>query len=171
MIIELEKLRETPCRSWLRLFEDGKLNVYEAFEEYGQQYDWLYKYSDYDLIGWQVENKCFDWKGDSWLLAKYCPDKFDKHLYNWREYSWAVAEYCSQHLDKEKYKWEIWSWKVAKHCPEHFDSNLYNWEDHSWAVAIYCHRHFDPDLYNWKRNSWNVAKYCPHLLYLKPETV
>jgi len=118
MIIELEKLRETPCEEWLVLFKKGILNVYEAFEKYGQQYTWLYNYSDYDLIGWQIENKLFDWEEDSWLLAKYCPHNFDKHLYNWERYSAHIVVHCLEHFDAELFNWEWHSWIVEKYCPE-----------------------------------------------------
>jgi len=63
MKIRLEKLRKVPCDTWLKLFDkEGKLDVHKAFQEHGEQYDWLYKNSDYDLIAWQVENECFNWE-------------------------------------------------------------------------------------------------------------
>jgi len=149
MIIELDKLRQVPCNKWLRLFEDGKLNVQKAFEDYGVQYAWLYKNSDYDLIAWEIENECFNWWKDSWLLAYCCPDNLNPELFNWYEDSWAVAEHCAEHFDKDLFNWEGYSHYVVKHCPEHFDPKLYNWKDFSWVVE----------------------KYCPELLHLKPKKI
>jgi len=138
-IIELEKLYKTPCKEWLKRFdEQGKLDAHQAFKKYMQQYEWLYKNSPYDLIGWEIENNCFDWKKNSWVVAKCCPDKFDPERYNWQKSSWAVAKYCPEKLDPERYNWERCSVAIAEHCPEHLDPERYNWEEYSWAVAEYC---------------------------------
>jgi len=150
MIVELDKLREIPCKDWLMLFdEEDKLNVHEAFKNHGQQYDWLYLNSDYDLIAWEIENNCFEWEYYSGFLAEHCPQYLDKEKYNWEKHSCYVAKYCFYLLDPELYNWNRDSWAIAKHC---------------------CHL-FNPELYNWKDDSYYVETFCPHLLYLKPERV
>jgi len=149
MIIELDKLKSEPCEEWLMRFESGTLDVQKAFKDYEEQYDWLYKYSDYDLIAWQIENGVFDWEEDSWLLAKHCPKYFNSELYNWKKDSWSVAQYRSYLLDPDKY----------------------NWKESSWAVAQCCYNLLNPDLYNWEDYTYDVETFCPHLLYLRPNTV
>jgi len=138
MVIELENLTTVPCDEWrLRFDKKGKLNVHLAFIEHGQQYRWLYKHSNYDLIGWQIKNGVF----------------------NWEEHSQFLAENCPRHLNKEKYNWKDFSWAVAKYCPRLTDHEFFNpeqtaWEDHSWAVAetMQCPDSFDKAVFNWKRD-------------------
>ena len=137
-IIELEKLYKTPCKEWLERFENGKIDAHEAFKKYGEQYEWLYLNSPYDIIGWQIEHDCFDWKNYSRYVAQYCPEYIDPDKYNWEEYSVEIAKYCPEHLDKERYNWDWHSWAVAQYCPEKIDPDKYNWELHSWAVIQYC---------------------------------
>jgi len=117
VIIELDKLKREPCEYWLRLFEDGKLDVHQAFKEHYSQYDWLYDYSDYDLIAWQIENECFNWEKDSWAVAAHCSHLLDPKLYNWEDYSCHVAQFCSRLLDPERYNWEKHTWYVELFCP------------------------------------------------------
>ena len=167
-IVELDKLRETPCSRYREYFVDGKADALELFRLEGEQYSWLYKYSDYDIIGFQIQHNIFNWEKDSWAVARFRPQYFDSQKYNWEDYSWAVAEFCPQHFDPEKYNWERDGWKVAQCCPQHFDTEKYNWKEHSFAVAEFCQQYFDPEKYNWKIHSWYVEKFCPHLLHLKP---
>jgi len=50
-IIELSKLYKRPCKDWLKRFDgNGKIDAHEAFKKYGQQYNWLYENSPYDLL-------------------------------------------------------------------------------------------------------------------------
>ena len=148
-IIELNKLYRKPCKGWLERFENGKIDAHEAFKKYGEQYGWLYGHSNYDLIGWEIENKVF----------------------NWEQYSWAVAKYCSEYIDAKKYNWEKHSWVIAKYCPEHLDPDKYNWDEDSWAIAKYCPDKIDPERYNWEDSSWAIAKYCPEKMILKPKNI
>ena len=88
--------------------------------------------------------------------------------FNWREDSWAVARYCPEKLDPDRYNWKEDSWAVARYCPEKLDPERYNWNKNSWAVARYCSDKLDPDRYNWnKKYSWEVAQYCPELFVLR----
>jgi hypothetical protein len=89
-IIELDKLYKIPCKEWLERFENGKLDAHEAFKKYGEKYEWLYKNSNYDLIGWEIENNCFDWEKNSWAVAQFCKRKLDVNKYNWKDHYWAV---------------------------------------------------------------------------------
>ena len=96
-IIELKNLRKTPCYDWLQRFDkDGKIDAHAAFLLYGNEYVFLYRYSNYDLIGWQIENNVFNWKAHSYYVASRCPENFDAEKYNWEEESIWVDEYCSQ---------------------------------------------------------------------------
>ena len=170
-IIELDKLFEKPCDEWLDRFVDGKIDAHEAFKKYGSSYYWLYENSNYDLIGWEIENDCFDWENDSWAVAQYAPQHFDPEKYNWDRYSGAIVRYAPQYFDPEKFNWEKYSWAIVRYAPQFFDPEKYNWEHHSWAVAQYAPQLFDPDKYNWEYNSWAINKFCPELLKYKPQTV
>lgn len=117
-IIELKKLHATPCEEWLERFVNGKIDAHEAFKKYGEKYDWLYTFSDYDLVSWEVENGVFDWDKHSWAVAKFCPEYFDSNKFNWERDSWAVAMYCPDKLDPDRYNWERFSYVVAKYCPD-----------------------------------------------------
>ncbi|GIV45178.1 MAG: hypothetical protein KatS3mg035_2301 [Bacteroidia bacterium] len=134
-IVELKNLYQKPCEEWLKRFENGKIDAHETFKKYGQEYQWLYENSNYDLIGWEIENNCFDWKTYSWIIAKCCPENFDADKYNWKGHSWAIAQYCPKNFDADRYNWERNSCAVAQYCPENFDADRYNWKDDSWAVA------------------------------------
>jgi len=160
MIIKLEKLRETPCNKWLKLFKEGELNVHEAFKEHGTQYEWLYKYSDYDLISWQIKNECFNWEEHSYLLPKHSPSKFDSDKFNWEKHSSHLAEYQPNLLDTERFNWEWASWAVAIYCSHLLDPDKYNWEEFSNTVVQYCPEYFEYDKYNWNKNSWFLENYC-----------
>ena len=144
-IIELNKLYKTPCESWLRRFVDGKLDAHEAFKKYGQQYLWLYNNSPYDLIGWEIDNDCFDW---------------EKH-------SGAVAMLCPEYLDPERYNWDMCSSKVAAHCPDRIDPERFNWARNSSDVAWYCPDKIDPERFDWEGAELFVKAYCPEKLSLK----
>ena len=86
-IIELDKLSEIPVREWLKLSEDKKLDAHKVDIYKNQLYKWLYKNSQYDLIGWEIEHNCFDWENYSWAVAKYCPQHFVPEKYNWEKHS------------------------------------------------------------------------------------
>ncbi|GIV45179.1 MAG: hypothetical protein KatS3mg035_2302 [Bacteroidia bacterium] len=148
-IIELKKLYEKPCEEWLDRFDNGKIDAHEAFKKYNQEYQWLYENSDYDLIGWEIENNCFDWEKHSWAVAKFCPEKFDADKYNWKEHSAFVAIFC----------------------PGKFDAKRYNWKNYSWVIAQFCPEKLDADKYNWERDSWFVTQFCPEKLKLKPKNI
>lgn len=170
-IVELSKLYRMPCDEWLERFVDGKLDAHEAFKEFGEKYEWLYNNSPYDLIGWEIEKGVFDWERYSWLVAKFCPEHFDKEKFNWKKHSWLVAKYCSHLIDKEKYNWDIDSWAVARFCPEHFDKEKYNWYVDSKWVAKYCPQYIDKERYNWEKDEWAVAEYCPEYLKLNQKII
>lgn len=147
-IIELSKLYKEPCERWFYRFIKGKIDAHKAFFEFGQEYEWLYKNSDYDLIGWQIENNVFYWEKYSWAVTKFCPENFNSEKFNWKDYSNYVAEYC----------------------PEKIDPTKFNWKHYSWAVAKYCCDKIDFEKFNWQKQSWAVAKYCPEKLSLRPKT-
>ena len=146
-IVELDKLRLKPCHKYLKYFVDGKADALELFRLEGTQYGWLYKYSDYDIIGFEIQQGIFDWN----------------------EYSLYVAACCPQHFDTEKFNWEIYSRYVAACCPQHFDTEKFNWKKQSCAVAQCCPQHLDKEKYNWEEDTWAVERYCPYLLHLKPQ--
>ena len=146
-IVELSKLRKTPCEDYLKYFVDGKADALELFRIHGTQYRWLYKNSDYDIIRFQIQN----------------------NIFYWNKYSWAVAECCPHNFDSKKFNWKVDGWWVAQYCPEHFDPKKYNWKDHSWAIAQFCPQYLDPKKYNWENQTWAVEQYCPHLMHLKPQ--
>jgi len=99
-IIELNRLYEKPCDTWLERFnKKGRIDAHKAFIKYGERYDWLYQNSNYDLIAWEIENDCFDWEKHSWAVAQYCPEKLDPERFNWEEQSWAVAKYCPEKME------------------------------------------------------------------------
>ncbi|MCA1980090.1 MAG: hypothetical protein LDL10_00945 [Calditerrivibrio sp.] len=41
---------------WLKRFRHGKIDAHKAFIKYGQEYEWLYENSPYDLIGREIDN-------------------------------------------------------------------------------------------------------------------
>jgi hypothetical protein len=167
-IVELDKLHKTPCEDWLERFVNGQIDAHEVFKKYGEQYDWLYQNSPYDLIGWQIENGVFDWERYSWAVAKYCPQHFDAEKFNWPRDSWAVAKYCPKYFDPDKFNWEDFSYEVARYCPQHLDPNKYDWQNDSEFVAKFCPDKIVPELFNWDMDLWAVEKYCPDKLALKP---
>jgi hypothetical protein len=144
-IIELSELGDLPCEEWLERFVDGKIDAHKAFKLYREEYKWLYKNSHYDLIGWEIENNCFDWKENSCYIAQFCPQYFDPNKYNWKYFSGEVAQYCPQYFDSKKFNWKYFSPAVAEYCPQHFDKDKYNWKNSTWAIKIYC-----PDLLKFK---------------------
>ena len=117
-IIELEKLYETPCAVWLKRFKNGRLNAHIAFLQYEERYEWLYNNSPYDLIGWEIQNNCFDWVKHSDYVAIYCPENFDPDRFNWRDYSWIIAKYAPIYFDPDRYNWAKHSWAVSEFCPD-----------------------------------------------------
>jgi hypothetical protein len=97
-IIELKNLTKTPCDKWIQRFDkDGKIDAHAAFLRYGTEYTFLYRYSNYDLIGWQIENNLFDWDAHSFIVAGFCPQHLDVKKYDWEEQSWAIDTYCPQY--------------------------------------------------------------------------
>lgn len=116
-IVELSRFKKTPSDYWLGKFQDGKLDVHEAFKEY-EDYQWLYEDSDYDLVGWEIENNCFDWENNSWVIPVFCPEHFDVEKYNWKDFSPDVAKYAPELLDPQKYNWEGYSNFVELYCSE-----------------------------------------------------
>ena len=117
-IVELDKLCETPCKRWLRRFENGRIDAHEAFKVHGEEYVWLYNLSPYDLIGWEIEHDCFDWENHSWAVAMLCSEHLDPEKYNWMQYSWVVAQYCSEKIDPERFDWDRADWFVRIYCPK-----------------------------------------------------
>jgi len=161
-MVNIYKLKKEPCERWVKIFSSFSIiNAHEAFIEYGAEYDWLYKYSNIDLIGWEIKNNCFDWRQYGWAVAKHCPEYFDSDKFNWKMHSRFVALFCPRYFDPKKYNWEEDSGYVAMSCPEHFDSNKYNWKKFSYEVAKFCPDKLDPNKYNWKDGSSYVAEYCP----------
>jgi len=149
-IVNINNLKKKPCESWLNKFDNnGEIDAHTAFIEYCEEYEWLYKHSNYDLIAWEIENNCFNWKKNSEYVARFCPDKLDADRYNWKEDS----EY------------------VAKYCPDKLDPYKFNWSRHSCLVAQFCPDKIDPDKFNWKNDSWAVEIFCPDKLKLKPEII
>ncbi|MCA1980089.1 MAG: hypothetical protein LDL10_00940 [Calditerrivibrio sp.] len=170
-IVKLEKLYKRPCEKWLSRFKDGKIDAHDAFIKYGQEYEWLYENSPYDLIGWQIENNCFDWERFSWAVAEFCPEHFDKEKFNWKDCSMWVVEYCPEHFDPEKYNWENHSSAIAVHRPEYLIPEKYNWKKHSWFVVEYCPDKIVPELLNWDDVDviLQIIKTNPELLKLRPK--
>ncbi|MCA1980099.1 MAG: hypothetical protein LDL10_00990 [Calditerrivibrio sp.] len=188
-IVEINKLYIAPCKDWIKrrreLVVNGKIDIHQAFIEYGEEYEWLYENSPYDLIGWEIENGCFNWEEHSqyvalfcpeyipgnedkynWEkngkeIAEYCPKYFDKERFNWKKDSAYIAVFYPELFDSEKFNWKKYSWVVAQHCPQFLDPNKYNWEKYSWDIAQYCPQHLDPTKYNWEKHSWAVARFCP----------
>ena len=119
-IIELDKLFANPCPKWAKLFVNGKIDAHEAFKKYKPEYEWLYENSNYDLIGWEIENGCFDWEKHSWAVAQYAPQYFDPEKYNWEDYSDYIVRYCPEYFDPEKYNWYMHSWAVESFAPHLF---------------------------------------------------
>jgi len=104
MIIELSKLKITPCKKWLVLFDENKkLDVHEAFKNHGEEYAWLYKYSDYDLIAWEIENNCFNWEA-FFLIVPYFSNETLRS--NWKDLSWLIAECYSERFDRNTHNWK-----------------------------------------------------------------
>jgi hypothetical protein len=172
-ILYLSQCKTEPCKKYLDLFkkdENGELFILidEAFREMGQQYWWLYKNTNVDFVGWEIENGRFDWENDSAIVAICCPEHFDPEKFNWTDYSWTIAEYCPQLFDADRFNWESYSRTVVIHCPENFDAEKFNWKEHSSYVAEHCPHLLDPIRYNWADDTWAVEKYCPALLKLKP---
>jgi len=106
MVIKLKELRITPCKEWLVLFENGKLDAHKAFEEHGEQYGWLYAYSDYDLIAWEIENDCFNWEAFYLIAPCFCKESFKHNKSNWKDFSWKIAEYYSERFDRNTHNWK-----------------------------------------------------------------
>jgi hypothetical protein len=73
---------------------------------------------------WNAEK--FDWN-DSYILTKYCSDKFDiwwdSEKFNW-DYSWTLAARCSEHFEKwwdpKKFNWSN-SQTLIEYCQEYKD--------------------------------------------------
>ena len=113
-LVKLDELKQKPCVKWLKYFVNGIADAHEAFAaEHEFQYAWLYENTNIDLIRWEIENNCFDWKENSCYVAKYCPDKLDPDKYNWKEDSFYVAKYCSDKLDPDRFNWKEYSWTLA----------------------------------------------------------
>jgi hypothetical protein len=150
-VLYLSNCKRVPPKWWWCLFQQNKeenafISVDELFKEFKEEYEWLYKYTDIDYIGWQIEHGQFDWTTYSWAVAQYCPENFNADLYNWEQHSYLVA----------------------RHCPKHFDSERFNWKKDGWAVAIHCPQFFDPTKFNWDKDGWILEKYRPEFLKLKP---
>ena len=122
-IIELDKLYVKPCGDWPQKFVDGKLDAHVAFKKYGQDYAWLYENSPYDLIGWEIENDCFDWEKYSHYVAKYCPEHLDAEKFDWKRYGYYIAKYCPDKLEVEKYNWKEHRWAICEYCPDKLPEN------------------------------------------------
>jgi len=161
-LVKLNKLKQRPCERWLKYFDkNGIADAHKAFvEEDYYPYDWIYKNTNIDLITWEIENNCFDWKQNSWAVAKYCSSKLNVEKYNWK-YSYYVAHHCPDKIDPDKYNWEKDSWAVAEYCPEKLDPGKFNWKEFSCYVARYCPDKLDPERYDWEKQSCYVAVYCP----------
>lgn len=114
-------------------------------------------------IGIEFDSETFDWKNNSWAIARFYFKCFDPDKFNWNDFSWAVAQYCPEHFNAEKYNWENHSWAIIDYCPEYFDPKKYNWIKDSADIAIYCPKLLDPEKFNWKDAGWAVIKYCPYL--------
>ena len=157
---------------WMVRFE-GKntLDVHRWFAEHWQEYEWLYEHSNYDLITWEIENNCFNWKDNSHVVAKCCPDKLYHNRYNWKDYSWVVARYCPNEFNSKRYNWKDHSWAVAEYCPDKLDPDKFNWKKDSWAIVQFCPDKLDPDKFNWKKHSNYLAEYCQDKLELRPNNM
>ena len=116
-IIELSKLYKTPCKRWLRRFENGRIDAHEAFKVHGEEYVWLYNLSPYDLIGWEIEHDCFDWENHSWAVAMLCSEHLEPEKYNWMQDSWVVAQYCHEKIDPFRFNWVDNLDDVLEFCP------------------------------------------------------
>ena len=138
-LVKLVELKQKPCEKWLKYFDkNGVADAHEAFiSEYDYPYTWLYENTNIDLISWEIENNCFDWENNSWVVAKYCPDKLDPDRFNWESASWAVVQFCPDKFDPDRFNWKRHSWAVAEYCPDKLDPDRFNWREYSWALAIY----------------------------------
>lgn len=116
----------------------------------------------------EIEKGTFDWKKESYLVARYCPEKLDTEKFNWEKHSWAVALFCPEYLDANKFNWKEYSHYVAQFCPDNIIPEKYNWKKYSWAVAKYCPNKIDPERFNWVEYGFDVIQYCPDKLHLKP---
>lgn len=172
-VINLYRLLEKLCFS---CYKEAK-GFLDAYSLRNDEYFTYYWNSDYDLIGFDIENNNFDWEIYSWLVAIQFPEYLDPEKYNWEDHSWAVAQFCPEKLDPDKYNWLRYANYVAMFCPEKFDcekfkekfdSDKFNWDRDSWIIAKFCPSLLDPDKFNWKNSEWAVEKYCPEKLSLKP---
>ena len=143
-LFKMSDFSKPVCAKWEKIWlenqnEKEEIDLNFWFKHYEVDYHYIYEYNETkDLIGWQVDNNCFNWDKYFHNLLQYCPEHFDSEKYNWGENSDYVARYCPEHFDKNKYNWENFSWAIAQYCPEFFDSEKYNWEKSSWAIARYC---------------------------------
>lgn len=151
-IIEISKLYKKPCDAWLELFLNKKLDAHVAFKKHGEQYKWLYNFSPYDLIGWEIDNGVFDWERHSIYNAWFVPQYFDKEKYNWTKYSGTVILYSPQLFDASKFNWKEKSGLVAKFLPQFLNEKT-------------------KDLYNWDKDYKSVKLYCPEKLQFAPDWV
>jgi len=169
-IIDINDFTETPCESWINRFNgETILDMHELFIDYFPDYDWLYEHSNIDLVRWEIENNCFDWKNNSWAVAKYCPDKFDPDKYNWKEDSWAVAKYCPDKFDPDKFNWENQSYAVAEYCQDKLDPDKFNWKRYSMTVAIYCPEKIDPEKFDWDNYNKYMDEFYPDKKRFTPD--
>ena len=62
---------------WNRFFnENGVADVRKILNKVPAKYvyEWIYQNTNIDLIGWQIQNNCFDWDKYEWVVKKYCPE-------------------------------------------------------------------------------------------------
>jgi len=168
-IIELDKLYKRPPEEWCNEFVDGKLDIYEEIKDHpfaDQILRTIHENSNYDVIGWMIENDCFDWENNSWVVAECCPERLDPKKFNWEDASWAVARCCPHLLDPKLFNWKKYSFAVAESCPDKIVPELYNWKDDSWAVAMFCPDKIDPKRFNWEKDLDYVMLRCPEKIEL-----
>lgn len=86
----------------------------------------------------KLEN-CFVWDTEDHVqIAEDANEKLinDKR-FNWKKYSGVIAEHCPEHFDKDKFKWGTASWAIVMYQPQLLDEN-FNCKNHSQAVAEHC---------------------------------
>lgn len=152
-----------------RIDANRELSMFSnAYEEY----NFLYEYTNVDLIGWQIDKGVFDWKRNSDSLVLLTPEYFDAEKFNWEACSSLLLRVCPYLFNREKYSYNVKYKHLIESHDELFYIEKFNWKDSSGYVL---HHHpelikLHPEKFNWEafEKGFNNKKY-PEILKLKPK--